>query len=117
MDDPFREIAAGPALSELAGRDLRELGFVVIPGPVPPEGRARLAEAYDDAVTAAAPGDIATGRTTTRMHGLVDGGPAFDGLYVHPPVLDACVRTIGRPFKLSALLARTVRAGVPAQAL
>src|SRR5262245_22899969 len=117
MNVVLREIASGPALSEVAVRDLREMGFVVIPGPVPPEGLAQLAEAYDSAVASAAPKDTATGRTTTRVHGLVNRGPAFDGLYVHPPVLDACVRTICRPFKLSAMLARTVRPGSPAQAL
>ena len=44
-------------------------------------------------------------------------GAEFDDLYVFPPLLDACCRVIGRPFKLSSLHARTVRAGVPAQAL
>ena len=108
---------ADSALPEWAARDLGELGFAVIPGPVPPAGVARLAEAYDAAVAAAAPGDVATGSTTTRVHGLVYRGPAFDPLYVHPPVLDACARTIGRPFKVGAMLARTLRPGAPAQAL
>jgi hypothetical protein len=117
MSNPFLEFASGCALSELAVRDLREWGFVIIPGPVPPDGVARLAEAYDAAVAAAAPDDVATGSTTTRVHDFVTRGPAFDGLYIHPPVLDACARTIGRPFKLSALLGRTVRPGAAAQAL
>jgi ectoine hydroxylase-related dioxygenase (phytanoyl-CoA dioxygenase family) len=41
----------------------------------------------------------------------------FDDLYVFPPLLQACRRVIGRPFKLSSLLARTLRPGSPAQEL
>lgn len=44
-------------------------------------------------------------------------GAEFDDLYVFPPVLEACVRVIGRPFKLSSLLARTLRPHEPAQHL
>jgi hypothetical protein len=117
MDKPFGEIASGSALSGRAARDLRELGFVVIPGPVPPAGLAGLAEAYDAAVAAAAPADVSTGGSTTRVHDFVNRGPAFDSLYVYPPVLEACGRAIGRPFKLSTMLGRTLRPGAPAQPL
>src|SRR5262249_42734945 len=44
-------------------------------------------------------------------------GPEFDGLYVYRPVLAACCRIIGHPFKLSTMLARTLEPGVPAQPL
>ena len=111
------KLLSPPALEEFAARDLREMGFAVIPGPVPPDEVPRLAEAYDAAVAAAAPHDVSTGSTTTRVYDFVNRGPAFDELYLHPPVLNACVRTIGRPFKLSAMLGRTVRPGAPAQAL
>ena len=117
MDDWPGRIAPGSALSESCARDLLEHGFVVIPGPVPPAEMPHLADAYDAAVTAAAPEDVSIGRTTTRVHDLVNRGPAFDRLYVYPPVLEACVRTIGRPFKLGSLLARTLRPGAPSQAL
>ena len=117
MDDWPGRIASSRALSEGFARDLLEHGFVLIPGPVPPAEMPRLADAYDAAVAAAAPEDVSIGRTTTRVHDLVNRGAAFDGLYVHPPVLDACVRTIGRPFKLGSLLARTLRPGAPSQAL
>jgi hypothetical protein len=117
MDDWPGRIASSRALSEGFARDLLEHGFVVIPGPVPPAEMPRLADAYDAAVAASAPEDVSIGRTTTRVHDLVNRGAAFDGLYVHPPVLDACARTIGRPFKLGSLLARTLRPGAPSQAL
>ena len=117
MDDWPGRMASERALSEGFARDLLEHGFVVIPGPVRPAEMPRLADAYDAAVAAAAPEDVSIGRTTTRVHDLVNRGPAFDRLYVYPPVLEACVRTIGRPFKLGSLLARTLRPGAPSQAL
>src|SRR5829696_274313 len=117
MDDCFGMLAEGRELSPGAARELRDAGFVVIPGPVPPGGLARLAGAYDAAVAGAAAADISVGSSTTRVHGLVNRGPEFDALYVYRPVLAACCRVIGRPFKLSALLARTVRPHSPAQAL
>jgi hypothetical protein len=48
---------------------------------------------------------------------FVNRGPEFDGLYIHRPVLAACCQVIGRPFKLSTMLARTVEPGTPAQRL
>src|SRR5205085_10593049 len=63
------------------------------------------------------PADVSVGSTTTRVHGLVSRGPEFDELYAHRPVLEACGRVIGRPFKLSSLLARTVRPHSQAQPL
>jgi len=51
------------------------------------------------------------------VHDFVNRGPEFDGLYVYRPVLAACCRIIGRPFKLSTMLARTLEPGAPAQPL
>lgn len=117
MDEWFSAIAAGGELAPRAIQDLGDLGFVVIPGPVATDGLAQLARAYDSAVACANADDISVGRTTTRVHGLVNRGLEFDGLYVYQPVLEACCRVIGRPFKLSAMLARTVRPHAPAQGL
>jgi ectoine hydroxylase-related dioxygenase (phytanoyl-CoA dioxygenase family) len=47
----------------------------------------------------------------------VNRGAEFDGLYVFPPLLEACCRIIGRPFKLSSLLARSLRPHGAAQEL
>jgi hypothetical protein len=117
MDEWFGVIDAGCELSAGAVRELREAGFVVIPGPVSSEGLAQLAEAYDAAVACASADDVSVGSTTTRVHDFVNRSPEFDGLYVYAPVLEACCRVIGRPFKLSALLARTVRPHTRAQNL
>jgi ectoine hydroxylase-related dioxygenase (phytanoyl-CoA dioxygenase family) len=117
MDDWFSVIAAGSELLTVAVQDLREIGFAVIPGPLAPEGLAQLAAAYDSAMTSAEPDDVSVGSSTTRVNDFVNRGPEFDALYVYQPVLEACYRTIGQPFKLSSLLARTVRPRSPAQAL
>lgn len=117
MHDWFSVIGAGRALSAAALRDLRDAGFAVIPGPVAPDCLARLAAAYDSAVASASHDDVGVGSTTTRVHDFVNRGSEFDELYVYQPVLEACCRVIGRPFKLSALLARTVRPRSGAQAL
>src|SRR3954469_16492022 len=117
MHDWFSVIGAGRELSAGAARDLRDNGFVVIPGPVAPEGLERLAAAYDSAVYSAALDDVSVGSSTTRVHDFVNRGPEFDALYVYRPVLKACCSVIGRPFKLSTMLARTVRPRSPAQAL
>jgi Phytanoyl-CoA dioxygenase (PhyH) len=117
MDDWIQEISSGGTLPEWAACNLHEKGFVIIPGPVPPAEMTALAEAYDMALATADPGDVSQGRTTSRMHDLVNRGPAFDSLYVYPPILEACALTIGRPFKLSTLLARTLRPDTPSQTL
>jgi ectoine hydroxylase-related dioxygenase (phytanoyl-CoA dioxygenase family) len=117
MHDWFSVISAGSELPASAVQDLLEIGFAVIPGPVMSEGLAQLAAAYDSAMNSADPDDVSVGSTTTRVHDFVNRGPDFDALYVHQPVLEACCRVIGRPFKLSTMLARTLRPRTPAHAL
>jgi hypothetical protein len=104
-------------LSASARKALVDGGFTVIQGPIPREHLGALAEAYDAAVASADPGDVRVGSTTTRVHDLVNRGPAFDPLYVHPPVLKACELIIQQPFRLSTMAARTLRAHSPAQEL
>src|SRR4051812_44105552 len=116
MDDWYDAIAADSRLPPDAARRLREIGFVVVPGPAIQGGWGRLSEAYDRAVATADPADVSV-RSSTRVHDFVNRGPEFDGLYVYGPVLAACCQVIGRAFKLSALLARTLEPGAPAQAL
>jgi ectoine hydroxylase-related dioxygenase (phytanoyl-CoA dioxygenase family) len=117
MNDWLSVIAAGDELSAGAAQALCDVGFVVIPGPVAINGLAHLADAYDAAVASAASDDVANGSSTTRVHDFVNRGPEFDGLYVHQPVLEAACRIIARPFRLSSMLARTLRPGAQAQAL
>jgi ectoine hydroxylase-related dioxygenase (phytanoyl-CoA dioxygenase family) len=108
--------AAESELPPDAARQLGNLGFVILPGPVIPGGSARLSEAYDRAVSTADPEDVSI-RSSTRVHDFVNRGPEFDGIYVYGPLLAACRRIIGGPFKLSTMLARTLEPGAPAQPL
>jgi ectoine hydroxylase-related dioxygenase (phytanoyl-CoA dioxygenase family) len=117
MQDWFSIIGTGYELPASAIRDLRNVGFVVIPGPVASNRLAQLAAAYDSAVASASPDEVGVGSTTTRVHDFVNRGSEFDELYVYPPVLEACCRIIEQPFKLSTMLARTVRPRARAQAL
>jgi hypothetical protein len=107
---------AGLDLPPDAARQLDDIGFTVLPGPAVPGGWARLAEAYDQAVSVANPADVSI-RSSTRIHDFVNRGAEFDGLYIYTPLLSACCRIIGRPFKLSTMLARTLEPGAPAQPL
>jgi hypothetical protein len=116
MDEWYRILAAESELPQDAARQLLDLGFTILPGPVLPGGAVRLAEAYDRAVATADPADVSI-RSSTRVHDIVNRGPEFDGLYIYPPLLAACCRVIGRPFKLSTMLARTLEPGAPAQPL
>ena len=109
LEDCFSVIDAGCELSAGALQDLLEVGFVVIPGPVAADQLEQFTEAYDSAVNSAAPDDVAIGSSTTRVNDFVNRGPEFDALYVYEPVVEACCRVIGQPFKLSTMHARTVR--------
>jgi ectoine hydroxylase-related dioxygenase (phytanoyl-CoA dioxygenase family) len=73
-----------------------------------------VADAYDTQCNSAASDDVRVGSTSTRVQDFVNRGPVFDPLYVHPPLLDAAARIVGRDFKLSSLNARTLHAGVSA---
>ena len=117
MDNWFSVIASNSALPGNAAKELRDIGFVVIPGLVANERLTQIADAYDAAVSCAIPDDISTGSSTTRVNDFVNRGRDFDELYVYEPILAACCRIIGRPFKLSTMHARTVNPHSPAQPL
>jgi hypothetical protein len=109
-------IAAQSHLPPGAAQQLRDIGFVVMPGPVIPGGHEQLSEAYDHAVAMAAPADVHIG-SSTRIDDFVNRGPEFDGIYIYPPLLAACCQIIGRPFKLSGMRARTLTPGAPMEEL
>ena len=115
--DCFDTLSEIRELSPSAAAALHEHGFTVIDGPVPSNRIRAFAEAYDAAVNLATGDDVRIGSTTTRVSDFVNRGAPFDDIYVYPRLLEACRRVIGRPFKLSSLLARTLRPHQPAQAL
>ena len=98
-------------------RELHEHGFVVLTWPVLVRQTDRLARAYDAAVASADGDDVRTGSTSTRVTDFVNRGAEFDEVYIFPPLLEACCRIIGRPFRLSSFHARTLRPGAAAQEL
>ena len=117
MLDWFSRLAAESELQMNAASELRERGFIVQAGPVPSDEMELFATAYAAAVTAARGEDTRIGSTSTKVSDFVNRGAEFDDLYVFRPLLHACCRIIGRPFKLSSLLARTLRPHSPAQEL
>ena len=117
MSDWFREMTRGSRLPPEAAIRLRDVGFCVVPGPVPTGGLDAIAAAYDQAMTDADPADTGVGRTTIRVSDFVNRGADFDPLYIHGPLLDACYQTVGQPFKLSSMAGRTLLPGKPAQEL
>lgn len=117
MDSWFASILAETQLSSEAAYRLQTDGFVVIPRLLHAARLKELAQRYDEAVSRASPEDVKLGTTTTRVRDFVNRDAEFDGLYLHPPILQACCRIIEQPFKLSTLHARTVRPRTPAQRL
>ena len=118
MDEWFERISEGNQLPETVNVALRNAGFVVIPGPIAGDAFGRFAAAYDSAMTdGQGSADMGVGSTTTRLHDLVNRGNAFDPVYLHPPLLEACASIIGGPFRLSTMLGRTLRPGARAQEL
>jgi ectoine hydroxylase-related dioxygenase (phytanoyl-CoA dioxygenase family) len=112
-------ITAESHLPPDAARQLCDVGFVVMPGPVIAGGCEQLSAAYDRAVATADPSDVHIGRTrsSTRIDDFVNRGSEFDGIYIYPPLLAACCQIIGEPFKLSGMRARTLNPGAPTEAL
>src|SRR4030095_12174532 len=100
--DWHRIIASDSHLSPDAARQMRDIGFVVLAGPVIPGGCEQLTRAYDRAVATADSSDVHTGRTgaSTRINNFVNRGPEFDNIYIYPPLLAACSQVIGGTFNI-----------------
>ena len=117
IGDAFDFAEIGSGLPATALESLVRDGFTVVPGPCADAHLPKLIEAYDRAVREADPADTKHGSTTIRVDDLVNRGPEFDGIYVYAPLLEACRRVFQQPFKLSTMLARTLRAGAAPQKL
>ena len=116
-DEWFDSIAAFEQLPVEVVEQLDDDGFVIIPGPIPSNRTGVIAQAYDYAVANADPTDVSHGSTTTRVHDMINRTSEFDQLCVYLPLLKACCLTLNQPFKLSTMLARTVRPHSTAQTL
>ena len=111
MDEWSSTLLEVGVLPPYRAQELPEHGFVVQTGPVTVGQTDHLARAYDAAVASAAKNDVRTGSASTRVTDFVNRGAEFDDVYISPPLLEACCRIIGRPFKLSSFHARTLRPG------
>jgi len=117
VDARFQEIRSKNVLLSETIAKLMDSGFVTIPGPYSSMRLQGLTADYDD-VMASSPGpDFKVGGTTDRLSGLLNYSSLFDDLFLFPPLLEASAHVVGEPFKLSSLLARTLRPGTPAQDL
>jgi hypothetical protein len=117
MDDWFTALSAQTSLSASQVRDLRKDGFIIVPGPIPASEMPNFAAAYDEAVSSAAAADVAIGGSTTRVSDFVNRSQIFDAVYLHEPLLEASSLVIEQRFKLSTMLARTLRPQTAAQEL
>jgi hypothetical protein len=108
MVDWFSTLSTKRVLTDEAASRLDQDGFVVIPDVVSCERMGNLTSEYDAAEMSATAPDKRVGSTSTRVSDYVNRGAAFDSIYLLPPLLDACCRVIGRPFKLSSFQSRTV---------
>jgi hypothetical protein len=117
MVDCFIEIGSGGELSPSAVQKLCDDGFVVLQGLVGAERLTQLSGAYDAAVASATGDDVRIGSACTRVNDFVNRGAEFDDIYILPSLLEAASHLIGRPFKLSSFLARTVQPSSPEQNL
>ena len=115
--NPFQQIRSGDTLSCQALGEFAASGFLTIPGPLTGNRFNALAEAYDTIMAAGSGPDYKIGSTTTRMSDLLSFNSVFDEVYLYRPLLEACRHLLGEAFKLSSFLARTLRAGTPAQEL
>jgi hypothetical protein len=104
-------------LSTQSIRQLVDAGFVILRGPHSGERLRDIAVAYDDMMARASGPEFRIASTTSRLSDVLNYGPVFDDIFLHPPLHEACVHVIGEHFKLSSFLARTLRPGAPAQDL
>jgi phytanoyl-CoA dioxygenase PhyH len=117
MDRLLSMFARRRALPAVAAEELAACGFTVLPGPIAQADIPRLQAAYDAACASADAADVGVGRASTRVNDFVNRGAVFDAVYTWPPALEASWRVIRRPFRLSAMHARTLRPGATAQEL
>jgi ectoine hydroxylase-related dioxygenase (phytanoyl-CoA dioxygenase family) len=116
IDERYEALAAGSHLPPDAARQLLDIGFVVMRGPIASDDVPRVQDAYDRAVATADAADVRIS-SSTRVTDFVNRGPEFDSIYVYPPLLAACCLVIGEPFKLSGTRARTLEPGAPCESL
>jgi hypothetical protein len=115
--DRFEQIRSGKTLSSETFCEFTATGFITIPKPLTDAQFRNMCAAYDDLMVAAHGPDLKIASTTDRMRDVLSFSAAFDEVFLAPSLLELCGQFINEPFKLSSLIARTLRAGTSAQEL
>lgn len=116
-DSHFQSIGEAHSLAIEQQQELLEAGFLVLPGMVSTSAIFALREAYDTVMEAGKGDGYKVASSTTRLNNLVSRGAPFEALYLYAPLLAASSLVIGKPFKLSSMLGRTLRPHTAAQDL
>jgi hypothetical protein len=90
VDELLQQIRFGPTLSAKLIKQLIELGFAIIPGPLSCDPLNQLTTAYDDVTASASGPDLKVASTTTRMSDLLNYSSVFDNVFLYRPLLEAC---------------------------
>ena len=117
MDDFFQRICSADSVPFHAVEKFSDSGFLLIPGPFSGSSLNQVAEAYDRLMASASGPDFKASSTTVRMSDLLSFDSIFDEIFLYKPLLQVCNSFLREPFKLSSLLARTLKARTPAQEL
>ncbi len=121
FEEALRDLGASDELltaEEKASID--ERGYVVFRDALSEAALVELREKYEELMEregANAGIEVHQEKGTRRLADLVNKGEIFDSVYVHPKVLAAVHRVIGRPFQLSSLNGRDAIPGEGNQAL
>ena len=113
----MHEIHIGSSQACDSLKELAEIGFSTIPGPLTGLRLTELVDAYDKGMSQAFGPDFKAASTINRMSDLRSFDRIFDEVFLHEHPIKACSQAIGEPLKLSPFLGRTLRAGTCAQEL
>src|SRR5690242_5813990 len=95
---PAQDLSAAPVLPAAAVQELTESGFVILADAFSRKQMVGISATYDEVMAVASGEDYKIGSTTSRLFDLVNRGGAFDDVYVHPLLLEACGHVIRGPF-------------------
>ena len=117
MIDYLQQIRSGGTLPGSSISEFAQNGFLTLPEVFLGAKLNAMIVGYDEAMAQACGPNFKAASTTDRLSDLLSTSPIFAEVFLVPPLLELCVHSFGESFKVSSLLARTLRAGTPAQAL
>ena len=117
MDSHFQQIRSTIAPENGFAKQLVKSGFSIVHKAFSKPKLNVISAAYNEIMASASGPNFKFASNTTRMSDLLSYSPAFDDVFVHPALLEACAHVINEPFKLSSFVGRTLRDGTAAQQL